>query len=313
MDTTSPYQMLSDRDIIFERFVERLSSTGRVMPSVHDSATPGTSQEGQGERRQPSSSTANTGQFEVVPISTDHGTINPATVSDSEDITDVSVLSPQRLMMETGREKVEKSSWMQSTSLVSDTKSGSGNSVDSLSAKSGSTHSTAHGPFLKRRLRRKRTIASLSEISQAAVDLQQKLDETDWDRVTSELPKRQKLQDTEQEGISLPCTSKQPVQTRAVSFTPDVVDEEMKQMSQAGSEGEPSTPFSTFCSTSTCRPFTPPNGTSTPVTNRSPEDANTTQSSTSPPVLNCENHNESLAQKSAEDPDDNSTKDGSDL
>ena len=275
MEATGAYQTLSDRDIIFERFVERLSTTGRVVPSVHDGATPGTSRGGQGESAQLSPPPSSKGQFEMVSTSTHPGTVKPALVSDSEDITDVSVLSPQSLMMETGREQVETSSWMQTTSAVTSVTKSDTSNTDSNSAKSNSSHSITQGPFLKRALRRKRTVGSLyRDISQAAVNLQEKLDDTDCDRITSEMPKRQKLQDAEQEKSPQPSTKKESAACRVVSFPPDVIDEEMKQVSQAQSEQAPSTPFSTFCSTSsTCRPFTPPNGTSTPVTNLSPEDS----------------------------------------
>ena len=277
--------MLSDRDIIFERFVERLSTPpGRPVSSLQDDAAPGTSQQGQG-RAGRSQSLASTPRihFEMVPSSSvqSSSTVNPANVSDLGDITDVSVLSSDSLAMETGREQVEKSSWMKgSEKHRSDC--GACN-VEAHNTKTNSSQNSSaglnQGPYLKRTLRRKRTLADPADISQAAVDLQEQLDEYDWKSIVTEPPKRQRLDDSFKQRNSTSPISRELIQNKAVTFV---------RGQQSASEPSPTTPFSTFCSTSTTtpRPFTPPNGTSTPVTKLSPEDESSSHSSIS--ALNTE-------------------------
>ena len=280
IEATTSYQMLSDRDIIFERFVERLSTPpGRVVPSVQDDAEPGTSQQTQdrtGRRSQSPTPSARV-HFEMVPSSSvlSSSTVRPANVSESEDITDVSVLSSESLAMETGREQVEKSSWMKGIEIQRP-EGGACNIETHNTRASSSQNSSAglvQGPYLKRTLRRKRTLADPAEISQAATNLQEKLDEYDWKSIVTEPPKRQRLEDPKQRNSTSPI-SRELTHSKAVTFVCG---------KQSASEPSPTTPFSTFCSTSTTtpRPFTPPNGTSTPVAKLSPEDASTSHTSIS--------------------------------
>ena len=306
IEATTSYQMLSDRDIIFERFVERLSTPpGRVVPSVQDDAEAGTSQQGQGRagrRRSQSPAPSARVYFEMVPSSSvrSSSTVNPANVSDSEDITDVSVLSSESLAMETGREQVQKSSWMKGSEVPRS--EGGACNIEPHNTKANSSQNSSaglvQGPYLKRTLRRKRTLADPAEISQAAVHLQEKLDEYDWKSIVTEPPKRQRLEDSKQRNSTSPV-SRELIHNKAVTFACE---------KQSASEPSPTTPFSTFCSTSTTtpRPFTPPNGTSTPVTKLSPEDASTSHSSIS--VLNTETFDEEDIKNPKEESDENDTK-----
>ena len=289
IEATSSYQILSDRDIIFERFVERLSTPpGRVVPSVQDDAEPGTSQQSQGRTGRGSQSPTPSARvhFEMVLSSSVHSssTVRPASVSDSGDITDVSVLSSESLAMVTGREQVEKSSWMKGIEIHKS--EGGACNVEAHNTRASSSQNSSSGlvqsPYLKRTLRRKRTLADPAEISQAAANLQEKLDKYDWKSIVTEPPKRQRLEDPKERNSTSPM-SRELTHNKAVTFVCE---------KQSTSEPSPTTPFSTFCSTSTTtpRPFTPPNGTSTPVTKLSPEDASASHSSIS--ALDTETYDE---------------------
>ena len=266
------------------------------MPTVHDSAVPGTSQQSDVITSGRSLPSTSRGQFEVVftsatPATVTAGAINPVTVPDTDDLPDMSVFSP-RALMESATEQVETSSWLLgSTSQVSSTK-GEVINTSSHTDTSCSSRCITQGSYLQRTARRKRTIAALSDISQAA-DLRERLEAYDWSLVENKQPKRRKFIDTEQKSASQASPIGELTQSTVVSITTPLPGDDKEKHTE--SELSPGFPFSTGCSSSiTCRPFTPPNGTSTPVTKLSPEDASTAH--TISPV-NCGKYEESLAEE----------------
>ncbi len=294
--------MLSDRDIIFERFVERLH-TGLVGATVGDGgATPGPSHQlwtCSTENITPSPPQySTTSTFEVVPITTSTtnsrtstfevvpftspaslASVYPArSVADVSNIPDVDVLTTSIVA------EPPDTDW-EALPLVA-THTQSQKEDDPAAKRAQSARSILKEPYLRRNIRKRRTIASPSEISGAVLDLGTRLEPCE-DDVHVPQAKRLRKCDTEEENAKVAKCSdntrmrcKKSSPSSVTSTKPgegcdsaNVLNKQEPEQSERECEETP--PFSSFCRRSST---TPPRDTSTP-SEMEPEDLSPKKSS----------------------------------